>query len=315
MCPKRWAALKETQLVFSAEDDAPAWTGEIKIKGIALVNGQKVEHQARAGGVVWQLPQPQNISPTISRMERSLVLAVREDEAPYSVAVTIDKPILIQGEKANLKFRPARHWPDLKGQIALVGVVPGMQATAIPQGLTLQPVNFAADKSESITQSITVGTNVPPGVYNIVFRTQTILPNYARDGKDAKTPKMQNVNIIQPTMPVSITVLPKTVAVVSVSNSNSQVKIGDKVDVVVKVSRQANYVGEFKVNVVLPMAVKGISVADVIIPAGKDDATLTFKVDKDAMPGNRADLLVRATATLHDVAIVQEVKLALNVIK
>ena len=115
---------------------------------------------------------------------------------------------------------------------------------------------------------------------------------------------------------MTITVLPKQVATVTVANANLTAKVGASVELVVRVARMFDYAGEFKVQVVLPANVKGISVADGIIPAGKDEVKLVVKAAADAAPGNRADVIVRATATLKgNIAVSQEVKFNVNVVK
>src|SRR5262249_31124551 len=74
--------VKQSLLVLSAAADAPDWAGEIKVKGTATFNGQPLVREARPAGVVWPVP-PQNNIPTFSRLDRNLVLAVRE-KAPYN---------------------------------------------------------------------------------------------------------------------------------------------------------------------------------------------------------------------------------------
>src|ERR1700676_5355627 len=81
--------VRETQLVLTASADAAAWTGEIKVKGTAAIKGQPVVREARAGGVVWPSPQPQQAMPLAGRLERSVVLAVRPDKAAWSVTPAI----------------------------------------------------------------------------------------------------------------------------------------------------------------------------------------------------------------------------------
>ena len=59
----RPAACNQTTLVVSAADNAAAGVSEIKIKGTASINGQPVVREARAGGIVWPLAQPQQPMP------------------------------------------------------------------------------------------------------------------------------------------------------------------------------------------------------------------------------------------------------------
>ena len=48
------------------------------------------------------------------------------------------------------------------------------------------------------------------------------------------------------------------------------------VEVVVKVARQYDFDGEFKVQLVLPPGSQGVYAAEVTIPAGKDEAKLVL---------------------------------------
>ena len=69
-------------------------------------------------------------------------------------------------------------------------------------------------------------------------------------------------------------------------------------------------------KVVLPPAAKGVTAADVTIPAGQDEAKVVLQAAADAAPGARADLVVRATALLNGkVLTVHEVKFNVNVVK
>ena len=87
-------------------------------------------------------------------------------------------------------------------------------------------------------------------------------------------------------------------------------------EVVVKVARLYDFAGEFKVQVVIPAAVKGVSAAEVTIPAGQDEVKVIVKAAADAVPGNRADLIVRATAMVNGtVPTMQEAKFNVNVVK
>jgi hypothetical protein len=83
------------------------------------------------------------------------------------------------------------------------------------------------------------------------------------------------------------------------------------------VTRQHDYAGEFKVQLVLPPNLKGITAADAVIPAGKDEVKLVLQVAAEAAPGPRNELIVRATAMLNgNVSTVQESpKFNVNVVK
>jgi hypothetical protein len=281
---------------------------ELKVKGTAVIRGNKVEREARPAGVVWPPNQPggNQRQPMLTRLDRALVLAVRPG-APYALTATLAKPALLQGDKTDLKVQLTRLWPEFKTPLTVQA-----QPADLPAGLTLnnnQPITLAPDKAEG-TLAVNVGSGVPPGTYNLTLRTSSPIPF----NKDLMAKERPPVNVVQPAMPVSLIVLPKTVATLALTNAAPSAKPGAQAEVVLRVTRQADYAGEFKVQVVLPKDTKGISAADVTIPAGKNEAKVVVKVAADAAPGNRAGLILRATGTLNgNVPVPHEVQFNFNV--
>jgi hypothetical protein len=297
--------LRTSPLVLSAAADAEPWTGEIKVKGTATIRGQKVEHEARCGTILWPVQPQQNIPP-LSRLDHQIILAVR-DKPAFTLTASIDKPGVPQGTPAKISLMVARNWPDLKNPLAVQATV-----TELPQGLTVnnnQPVNVAPDKNEA-TLPVNVGPAVPPGTYTITVRGTVQIP-FNKDAKGQKQP----VNVVEFSTPVTLTVVPKSVVALALPNPTATVKVGETADYVVKLTRQNNYDGEIKVEVVLPADVKDVTVATVTVPPGQSEAKLTIEVGADAPAGNRADLVVKATAQFNGTPIVHEAKFNVNVVK
>jgi hypothetical protein len=306
-CPPQTlgAGQRAGALVLSAAPSAAPWAGEIKVKGTAVVKGQPIVREARAGGIIWPVQPQQNI-PTISRLERSLTLAVRE-KAPFALTPTVDKPTLVQGEKATVTVKLGRLWPEFKTPLTATVMDP------VPNILinNNQPVALNPGKDEG-TFPVQVNAGAPPGTYTIVLRATSQIP-YAKDPMAKQKPP---VNVVQPSAPLTITVLPKTVATVTATPTNPNVKAGTDGEVVVKVTRQYDYAGEFKVQLVAPATAQGLAAADAVIPAGKDEVKLVLKVPAALAPGARNDLVVRATAMVNGtVPTVQETKFNVNVVK
>lgn len=304
--------LHQTHLVLSAKPDAAAWTGAVKIKGTATINGKKVAREARSGCIVWPVPFQQNMV-TISRMDRGSFLAVR-DKAPFSLSATIDKATVLQGEKAQIKLNLKRIWPDFKAAVA-VQVMQSQQRTELQLPLNLrvnnnQALNLAAGKSDG-TLNVTIGADVQPGTYNIVLRAQATAP-YNRDPKAKAKP---NTIIVQPSTPVTLTVLPKELAKLTLNPTSTTVKVGKEAEVTLQLRRLFHYDGPFTVQVELPKSVQGVEIADVTVPAGKDSAKLVVRVPAGTKPGNRSNLIVRATGTYLGKTIKHEIKLNVNVVK
>ncbi len=313
-CPPQVLAggVNETTLVFTAAASAADWAGEIKIKGTATVDGVQVVREARAGAIVWPVPPNNNIA-TLSRLERSVYLAVA-GKAPFTLTPTIDKAEVKPGDKATIKVKVARLWPEVKNPIQ-VGVIQSQfrQGSELPINLRVnnfQPVNVAGTAEGKL--NVTVGPDVPPGTYNIVLRGQTQAP-YSKDPMAKQKP---NTFIVQPSAPVSITVLPRALAQLTLNTNNTTIKAGNSGKVVVRVNRLFGYRGAFKVQLVLPANVKGVEAAEVTIPAGKDTAELDLRVPQGTNPGFRGNLIVRATTLYRDKSpITHEARLNVNVVK
>jgi hypothetical protein len=125
-----------------------------------------------------------------------------------------------------------------------------------------------------------------------------------------------NINVVQPSTPITVSVLPKQLANVTVANTNVNLKQGTNAEVVVKVARLFDYNGEFKVKVMLPPNAAGISSDEVTIPAGQSEAKIVLKATADAAVINLQNLVVQATAMYEGkVPTMQETKLNVNVVK
>jgi hypothetical protein len=296
---------RQTSLALSAAADAPVWTGPIAIKGTATIRGRPVVREARSATIVWPV-QPQVNIPAASRLDHGLVLAVR-DKAPFRLTPTLDKPAVVQGDKATLTVKLDRLWPDFKTplQVQLMEQVPNLIVN------NNAPLTMAPGK-DTATAPVVVNANVPPGTYNLVLRGQAPIPF----NKDPKAPQKPPILVVLPSAPVALTVIPKSVANVTLNPPGPTVKVGGQAELVVRVARQFDYGGEFKVQVVLPPAAKGLSAAEVVIPAGKDEAKVVVKAAADAAPGARPDLVVRAVALVNGkVPVTHEVKFSVNVVK
>jgi hypothetical protein len=297
--------LRQAALVLTAAADAPAWTGEIKVKGTATINGQRVEHEARSGTILWPVQPQQNI-PTLSRLERQLFLAVR-DKPLFTLAAALDKSGVPQGTPTKVTIKLTRNSADFKNPL-VIQVTP----QELPPGLTVnnnQPVNIPPDKSEAVVP-VTVGAGVPPGTYTIALRGTAPIPF----NKDPKGPKQQ-LNVVEYSNAAVITVAPKSVVALALGNATATVKAGAPAECVVKLTRQGNYDGPFIVEVMLPAGITEIKLASDTVPAGQNEAKLSIAVPEDAAPGNRGDFVVRATALYNGIPIVHETKFNVNVVK
>jgi hypothetical protein len=302
--------LRQTSLTFAASPGAFPWTGAIHVKATATINGKPVVREARPASITWAIPQGSGI-PTISRLNHSLMLAVR-GPAPLELTATPEKNAVLQGGKVNVALKLSRLWSDFKTPLT---VGPTDVQNELPPGLVFnnnnQPITMNPGKDqESVT--FVANPNVPLGTYNIVLRGNTQFPY----NKDPKAKDKPNVNILQPSAAFALTVLPAQVATLSVNNGGLTLKPGAQQEIVVRVVRQHNYQGEFKIELVLPANMKGIATSEAVIPPGKDETKFIVKVLPDAAPGNRTDIVVRAVAHLNgDIPVNHETKINVNVVK
>src|SRR5205085_11830693 len=131
-----------------------------------------------------------------------------------------------------------------------------------PPGMNFGAVTFPPGKDAAVL-NLTVAANVPPGTYNFVLRGfAPIAP---------KVPKAKAVNVVMPSTALKLVVLPKTVATLSVANPNLTLKAGQQAEVVVRVNRQHDYDGDFKIELILPPNVKGVTASPVVIPPGANE--------------------------------------------
>jgi hypothetical protein len=171
-------------------------------------------------------------------------------------------------------------------------------------------VTIPAGKNE-VVFDLSVPANVAPGNYSIAFRSFAPVP-FSKNPKEQKKPP---VNVVEPSTPLVLTVLPKEVARLSVA-PNITLKAGAQAEIPVTVSRLFDYADALKVQLVLPPEMKSFAAGEVTIPPGRNDTKLIVSAPPETPPGNRPNLTIRATAVVHgDVTLTHEAKVNINVVK
>jgi hypothetical protein len=292
-------SMKMTQLVVSAADTAAEFSGAVKVVGTAVISGQKVVHQARPATVTWEVAIQQNI-PTVTRLDRELMLAVR-DKTPGKFVAVKDKVVVSLGDKIDIPLKLTRSFPEFKANFQ-VAPVPG----ELPAGMAFANLTFAPGKDD-VNAVVTVAAATIPGTYNVVFRGfATISPNA----------KAKPVNTILVSTPVQVTVLPKDVATLSVDNANPTIKTGADGTIVVRVARKYDYADAFKVELVLPPNVKGVTADTITIAPNANEAKMILRIPPGTPPANLQNLTLRATAIVHtNVTLTHEIKINVIVAK
>jgi hypothetical protein len=175
-------------VVFTAAADAPEWSGAIRLKAWAMIDGKRVERPVRCAQRRWPID---NINTSLE--VREICLAVRPT-APYGIRLPADKLTVVAGEALEAKATVQRHWPDFKGKVQLTGL-------DLPPGFQLATTDIAPDKTEALVK-ITVAANVPPGEYSVVLRGDAQVP-FAADPKVTSRPL---VRVADPSTPLTVTV-------------------------------------------------------------------------------------------------------------
>lgn len=317
----RWGVL-----VLTVGAAAAPYTGAITVKATgATADGKPLVREARPATVVWGNPQPGQNTPVLARLAQSLVFAVRPEKAFFKLtadpaAATVKTaagkdekaagPLVVkQGDKVTLPVKVAWIDPD-KQPVTLTAdpLAPTPQTAPITVAAGTQPTK---DKPEG-TVTLDVKATAAPGVYSVVIRGDSPVPFVRDPVAKAKA----NVPASAFADPVELTVLPTTLAKVTAGPiPNGTVKLGMTGEMTVKVERQYDFAGEYTVKFVPPAGLTGVTAADVVIPAGKDEAKLVFKVAADARPGAVAGAVVVTAVFAGKYPVTHEAKLTFTVAK
>jgi hypothetical protein len=293
---------RETYLVLSAAANAAAWAGEIRIKGTATIAGKKTEREGRAGCLVW--PTAQANQPAVSRLARSICLAVR-DQAPYSLSASSTEVAVPVGGNVDFKLGVKRQFPDFKAPVQLTR----LSAPAQPNGnpINVPNVTLAANQTETNVR-ITVPNNTVPGTYNLVYQGTAQFPY----NKDPKATQKPNTQVLEVTPAIRFTVY-NTVAEVTLSAPSVTVKPGGEATLGIKLNRLHGYTGPFKVQLVLPSGFQGVSAAEATIPANASEARLTLKSPPSTKPATNPNLVIRLTSTVGSITLTQDARFAVTI--
>jgi hypothetical protein len=301
-------------LVLSAAASAARFNGPFTVKGTATISGKPVVREARSATIAWGVQPMQNI-PTVTRLDSGLVLAVR-DKAFFKVTAEpenafkakagekLPQPLMMkQGEKLTVPFKVARPAPEAKVAITLRQI----SSTQNPQQMPVtvnngQPLPAVAPDKGDGTFVIEAKPNAPPGPYTVaLFATAQI--QYERPGgAKGKRP----TTLEQAVTPVTVQVIPASLGRVNASPAAGKVVGGSAIDVNVKVERQNDFAGEYKVKLVLPPNTKGVTADEATIPAGQTEGKLVLKAAADVAAGQLANLAVQATGVYEKVPITTE---------
>ncbi|QDU18641.1 hypothetical protein [Urbifossiella limnaea] len=317
----RWGVM-----VLNVAANAAPSLAEIKVKATATVDGKQVVREARPATVTWGIPNPQgNNTPILGRLAQSLVIAVRPEKAFFKLAADpagatiktggkdekVSGPIFLkQGEKLTLPVKVTWVHPEKANvTVAADPVGPGQQQVPFAVTAGTQPTK---DKAEGVV-TIDVKANAFPGKYAVALRGESPVP-FTRDAAKDKGKATPAVSFADP---VEFTVLPTSLVKVTPGQlPNNTAKLNSKAELLLKLERQYDYAGEFKVKFTAPMGLTGVTADEVTVPAGKgDEAKLILRIGDGAKAGAVNNAIVTVTGRYAGKDVVTETKVNFNVAK
>jgi len=170
-------------MVFWADDNAPPWTGPVKLWAEQQQGDIILRRQVRP------YTRPHQITGT--RPTRELVLAIREKGA-YQLAIEPEQISVESGKSADLKLTLKRHWSDFTGPVNFIPL-------NFPGGFQLG--NGTVQQTET-SISINVQAGMRPGSYTFAVMGQAQVPF----SKDPAAKDRPNTLVQLPSRPVTITV-------------------------------------------------------------------------------------------------------------
>lgn len=183
-------------LVFHAAADAPLGHAAIRVIGKAEVEGKEVTRVARSGGLVW----PTVNTPGPARLADTTVLAVREP-SPFTITATPEKMTAQAGEKLTLavKVERAADWTESVQ----------LSAYDLPPNATIAISTVAKGAADGKVE-LTLPPNIKPGTYTFTLTGAGQVPRDYAKQRDPAKPRGNNVRVVSPSDPITITVAPKT---------------------------------------------------------------------------------------------------------
>jgi len=287
-----------TDLVFTATENAPDAVAAIRVVGRAKTGDAEVAREARPATVTW--PGAENV-PATSRLARDLCLAVA-GTAPYLVEAALPPIELPQSRQLHIPVKVTRRG-DFKGPVALTG-------SLLPDKVQNEAINVAAEQSEA-TVHLFVQQDAPLGAYTFYLLASAPVPFTKKaDGSDK-----QNVNVVDASTPVTLTIRPGPMVLAPSVPNNGALARGDTMEVPVKVNRRNNFAGAVTLDLILPPGIAGVTAEPVAVAAEADQGTLVIQAAADATEGNHPFVAIRATAQVDGQSLEVHQPIALNIQK
>lgn len=317
----RWGVL-----VLNAAANAAVFTGPITFKATGTgAKGVPLIRDVRPATVTWGINTQQANVPVITRLDQSLILAVRPEKGFFAIspdsanATTklngkdekLTAPLTVkQGDKLVVSIKV--NWVATDKQPVALTVEPTAPNAAASPVTAQIPTQPTKEKPEGVA-NVDVKANAPPGTYTITLKGVAQVP-YAKDPMAKQKP---NIPAEIFSDPIEVIVIPNSVAKVTIGTLPANIiKTGLSGELTIKVDRQYEYAGDFKVKFELPKGITGVTAQEITIPAGKDEAKLVLKALGDAKPGAVSNAIVTLTAMYGGKhALTHEAKVNFTVVK
>jgi hypothetical protein len=301
-------------IVFEAADTAKPTVGSVTTVGVSHFGDRKealeyvagasplgpdLTHVALAGGMTW--PPPGN-APTVApaRLFRGFLIAVLGDPAPLSLSARSETLVAAQGRQLNVDLGVTRR----AGFTEAVAVT----ASDLPPNMPAPTVTIAKDAKTAVLP-LFVPRNVPVGVYTIVARGTGAYPF----NKDPKAKEKPNVNLTEPSNPITLFVHPAPVSL-AVDNKGGNVKQGASLEVGVTITRQNGFAGPVALTLTAPANLR-LSALPAVVAENQSQAKLMIQAAKDGPAGAAPQAFVRAVAKVRGEPVEVDEPIALTVVK
>jgi hypothetical protein len=284
-------------IVFEAAENAQNVVGTASVAGLSRFGDRKdelqyvsgvspqgpsLERTAISGGMIWP---PSATAPAVApaRVVNGFVVAVRGEPAALSLTASPDSIVLAQGRLCYLNASVTRR----AGFTEAVSVA----ATDIPPSTLALPVTIAKEAKTGLYPFF-VGKDLAPGIYTFLLRGTGAYPF----NKDPKAKEKPNINLIEPSNPISVLIRPAPVNM-TVNNKGGALRQGGSLEIEVIIVRQNGSKGPILLSLVAGTELK-LSAASVSVDAAQTQAKMVIQAAKDSPPGNAIPVVVRAAASI-----------------
>ena len=289
-------------IVFEAAENAQNSVGTATVAGLSRFGDRKddlqfmsgvspqgpsLERIAISGGMIWP-PSPTAPAVAPARVMNGFVVAVRGEPAPLSLTAFPDSIVLAQGRLCYLNVTVTRR----AGFTEAVSVA----ATDLPPDTLAVPLAIAKEARTGLYPFF-IGKTLAPGIYTFVLRGTGAYPF----NKDPKAKEKPNINLIEPSNPITVLVRPAPV-IMTVNNKGGALKQGGLLEIEVNIERRNGCSGPIALSLVSGAELK-LSAVPVSAGAAQTQAKIVIQAAKDSPPGNAIPVVVRAAASIKGEVI------------